>query len=131
MVSETAAQSVREKTNLVACVISVLTTFVTSFTCPYLIGAKYANLGGKVGFIYGSFTIIMVVATWFFIPELKNRTLEEVDQLFASGVPLRKFASVKTKTAEELYLNRHEKPSAAAAQIGGSTSTDNAPSRPA
>lgn len=45
----------------------------------------------------------MVVLTYFFIPELKGRTLEEVDQLFASGVPLRKFGQVQTRTAEELY----------------------------
>lgn len=103
IVSEVAALHVKEKTNLLACVISVLTTFVTSFTCPYLINDHYANLGSKVGFIYGSFNFTMVVLVFFFIPELKDRTLEEVDQLFASGMPLRKFGMVKTRTAEELY----------------------------
>lgn len=95
----------REKTNLLACVISVLTTFVTSFTCPYLFRRQFANLGAKVGYIYGSTTFAMIIATYFFIPELKGRTLEEVDQLFASGAPLRKFRSLKTKTAEELYTD--------------------------
>lgn len=103
VVSEAAALRVKEKTNLLACVISVLTTFVTSFTVPYLINEQSANLGGRVGFIYGSLNVTMVVLTFFFIPELKGRTLEEVDQLFESGAPLRKFDSVKTKTAEELY----------------------------
>jgi hypothetical protein len=103
IVSETAALRVKEKTNLLACVISVLTTFVTSFTLPYLINDQYAGLGGKVGYIYGTINVIMVVATFFFIPELKGRTLEEVDQLFESGSALRKFKSVKTRTAEELY----------------------------
>ena len=103
IVSETAALRVKEKTNLLACVISVLTTFVTSFTIPYLINAQYANLGGKVGFIYGAINIIMVVMVFFFIPELKGRTLEEVDQLFASGVPLRNFKSTVTRDAQEIY----------------------------
>ncbi|KAI8679864.1 MFS domain-containing protein [Fusarium keratoplasticum] len=103
VLSETAALRLKEKTNLFASVISVLTTFVTSFTMPYLINAKYANLGGKVGFIYGSINFIMVVATFFFIPELKSRTLEEVDQLFASGAPLRKFSAISTKSATEMY----------------------------
>ncbi|KAL2691911.1 hypothetical protein Neosp_002303 [[Neocosmospora] mangrovei] len=103
VLSETAALRLKEKTNLFASVISVLTTFVTSFTMPYLINAKYANLGGKVGFIYGSINFIMVVATFFFIPELKSRTLEEVDQLFASGAPLRKFSEISTKSATEMY----------------------------
>lgn len=103
VVSEAAALRVKEKTNLLACVISVLTTFVTSFTIPYLINAQYANLGGKVGFIYGAINVTMVVLTFFFIPELKGRSLEEVDQLFASTVALRKFSTVKTKIAEEVY----------------------------
>lgn len=103
--SEAAALRVKEKTNLLACVISVLTTFVTSFTLPYLIGAQYANLGGKVGFIYGAINIVMVVAVFFFIPELKGRTLEEVDQLFASGISLRKFKNAETRDAREIYQN--------------------------
>lgn len=86
----------------------MLTTFVTSFTCPYLINDKYANLGGKVGFVYGSLNMMMVVLTFFFIPELKGRTLEEVDQLFASGAPLRKFSDVETRTAEEMYQDTLE-----------------------
>lgn len=105
VVSEVASQRVREKTNLLACVVSVITTFGTSFTVPYLVGKDYANLGGKVGFIYGSFCFAMVVVTWFVIPELKGRTLEEVDQLFESGVPLRKFGSVATKTTEGQYMH--------------------------
>lgn len=81
----------------------MLTTFVTSFTCPYLINEEYADLGAKVGFVYGSLNVMMVVLTFFFIPELKGRTLEEVDQLFESGAPLRKFSKIETKTAQEIY----------------------------
>ena len=103
IVSEAAALSVKEKTNLLACVVSVLTTFVTSFTIPYLINAQYANLGGKLGYIYGVINVITVAMVYLFIPELKGRTLEEVDQLFASGAPLRKFKRIETTTAEELY----------------------------
>lgn len=103
MVSEAAALRVKEKTNLLACVISVLTTFVTSFTIPYLINDQYANLGGKVGYIYGVINVLAVVMVYIFIPELKGRTLEEVDQLFASGAPLRKFSKIGTTSAEEMY----------------------------
>lgn len=56
-----------------------------------------------MGFIYGSLNVMMVVLTFFFIPELKGRSLEEVDQLFASGVALRRFGQVETRTAEEVY----------------------------
>ncbi|KAM0545822.1 hypothetical protein ACHAPJ_011149 [Fusarium lateritium] len=103
ILSEAASLRLKEKTNLLATTISVLTTFVTSFSTPYLINAKYANLGAKLGFIYGAINFIMVVLVYLFIPELKNRTLEEVDQLFASGAPLRKFGHISTRSATEIY----------------------------
>ncbi|EXJ77352.1 hypothetical protein A1O3_09578 [Capronia epimyces CBS 606.96] len=101
VVSEVASNRVKEKTNLLACVVSVLTTFVTSFTAPYLINASYANLGGKVGFIYGSICWAILVLAYLYVPELKGRSLEEVDQLFSSGQPLRKFKHIRTKPVEE------------------------------
>ena len=81
----------KEKTSLTACCVSILTTFVTSFTLPYLLNAEYAGLGGKVGFIYGSICFGMNILAFLFIPEMKGRTLEEVDQLFEMKVPLRRF----------------------------------------
>lgn len=105
---------VKEKTNDLAVSISVLTTFVVSFTVPYLLNAPYANLGAKVGFIYGSLTILSVVVTYFFIPEMKGRSLEEVDQLFASGVSLRKFDTFQTTRIED---TRREEKAANAAEV--------------
>ncbi|KAL1872897.1 hypothetical protein Plec18167_006547 [Paecilomyces lecythidis] len=103
VVSEAAASRVKEKTNLLASVISILTTFITSFTIPYLLSPPYAALGGKIGFIYGSICFAMVVVAWFLIPELKGRSLEEVDQLFISGESLWKFGKVRTKPVEQIY----------------------------
>ncbi|KAI0201369.1 general substrate transporter [Astrocystis sublimbata] len=103
VVSEAATLRLKEKTNLIASVVSVLTTFAYSFTIPYLINAQYANLGGKVGFIYSTVDFAMVIVTFFVIPEMKGRTLEEIDQLFESGVSLRRFRDVKTRTAQQLY----------------------------
>lgn len=124
VVSEVAAQRVREKTNLFACVISVLTTFITSFTIPYLISDKYADLGARVGYIYGSTSLVMVIVTYFCIPELKGRTLEEVDQLFASGMPLREFGKIPTRSPEDAHrieLERQRRLDDEARQIDAST----------
>ncbi|KAJ4199062.1 hypothetical protein NW767_008645 [Fusarium falciforme] len=70
--------------------------FVTAFTLPYLLFPPYANLQSKVGFIYGSFAVLAVIFTYFCIPELQGRTLEEVEQLFAMNIPFRQFKDTKT-----------------------------------
>lgn len=54
-----------------------------------------------MGFIYGSLCTAMVVVAYLFIPELKGRSLEEVDQLFASGRPLREFKKLRTRPIDE------------------------------
>lgn len=36
---------------------------------------EYAGLGGKIGFIWMAFSIISGVYVWFFLPELKGRSL--------------------------------------------------------
>jgi hypothetical protein len=43
----------------------------------------------------------MVVVAYLFIPELKGRSLEEVDQLFASGRSLREFTKIQTQPVDE------------------------------
>lgn len=101
ILGEVSSQRVKEKTNDLAVSVSVITTFIVSFTLPYLLNAPYAALGARVGFIYGSFAVVAVIVAYFMIPEMKGRTLEEIDQLFASGVSLRKFKSFKTVRVED------------------------------
>ncbi|KAM0745051.1 hypothetical protein ACQRIT_000435 [Beauveria bassiana] len=109
IVGEVAHTRVREKTSLLACSISIVITFLTSFTMPYLINPGYAGLGGKVGFVYGSLCFAITVVAYLCMPEMKGRTLEEIDALFEAGVPLRHFCdtilpadSGRTSDSEEL-----------------------------
>jgi MFS transporter, SP family, sugar:H+ symporter len=74
-----------------------------SFTVPYLIGAGYANLGGKVGYIHGSLTMLFTGLTWCYVPEMKGRSLEELDVFFGDKVPTRKIAKTEVPP-EELGL---------------------------
>ena len=43
----------------------------------YRINPDEANLGGYVGFIFGALSFIGTVWAWYFIPETKNRTVDE------------------------------------------------------
>lgn len=43
------------------------------------------------GFIWGSFSILTVIATFHFLPETKGFSLEQLDYLFDNRVPARKF----------------------------------------
>ncbi|UPK90550.1 hypothetical protein LCI18_001485 [Fusarium solani-melongenae] len=89
-------QRLRDMSYRAGSVVNVVMQLVTAFTLPYLLFPPYANLQSKVGFIYGSFAVLAVLFTYFCIPELQGRTLEEIEQLFAMGIPLRQFKNMKT-----------------------------------
>lgn len=66
-----------------------------SFTLPYLLDEPGANLQSKVGFIYGSICFLALIWGYFFLPELKGRSLEEVEEMFAAKLALRKFRNYR------------------------------------
>ena len=57
----------------------------------------YGNLQGKVGFVYGSFSVVAAVWVAFVLPEMKDRALEELDEMFAQGVSTSQFGSFRTE----------------------------------
>ena len=82
---------------------------------PYLVGTGKgdANLGAKVFFLWGSLCILSVVFTFFFVPEMKGLSLEQVDKMLEETTPLKSarwrphstFASELGLTEKSLHLN--------------------------
>lgn len=98
--TELPALRLRDPSQRLASVVNVLFQFLVNFSIPYLLYAPYADLGSKVGFIFGGFSAAAVVFTWFCVPECKGKTLEQVDLMFQRGVPLRKFGSYEFAATE-------------------------------
>lgn len=44
-------------------------------------------------YIWFGSNMVLFIFTWFFIPETRDRTLEEIHEMFEAGVPARKFKS--------------------------------------
>ncbi|KAJ1023099.1 hypothetical protein NDA16_003252 [Ustilago loliicola] len=57
--------------------------------CSYLFVASFAPTWGpwKSYIIFGCFTVAMTIHVFFAFPETAGKTLEEVDEIFQSGVP--------------------------------------------
>ncbi len=94
--AEVGTAALREKTMAFSTAINVVVGFVVVFTTPYLLSEPYANLGPNLGYIWGGFAALGAVWVWFCMPELKGRSLEEIDQLFDAKISARKFASFET-----------------------------------
>jgi SP family general alpha glucoside:H+ symporter-like MFS transporter len=49
------------------------------------------DLGGKSGYIWAGTALICTILSWFFIPEMKDRSFREIDILFRRHVPAPKW----------------------------------------
>jgi hypothetical protein len=79
----------RERTLLLSLLGSFINSVPINFVNPY----AQAAIGGQITFIYGSFSVAAMVFVYFYLPETKDRSLEELDEMFQNNVATRKFAS--------------------------------------
>ena len=79
------------------CAVDVLAAFTVTFAIPYLIKPQYANLGAKVAFIFGGFVTFYFIWAIFCLPEVKGRSLEEIEELFQEDIKAWNFSKYKTK----------------------------------
>ncbi|KAK8120010.1 uncharacterized protein PG998_004636 [Apiospora kogelbergensis] len=68
-----------------------LSGWLTTFTAPYFINPDSLNWGPKYGYIWAPSCFITAIWVYFYLPEAKDRTLEQIDEMFEARVPARKF----------------------------------------
>lgn len=59
-----------------------------TFSYPYLETADdpgHVDIGGKLGFIYGSLSAVSVIFGYFFIPETRKLELEDINKKYESS----------------------------------------------
>ncbi|ODQ54738.1 general substrate transporter [Saitoella complicata NRRL Y-17804] len=58
--------------------------WLLAFVTPYMMDEDKGNLGVKVFFVWGSTCLTCILFSYFFIPETKGLSLEEVDEMMAT-----------------------------------------------
>ncbi|KAI1774385.1 hypothetical protein F4818DRAFT_80823 [Hypoxylon cercidicola] len=75
---------------------------VLSITFPFIL--KTLDTVGAFG-LYAGFNFVAVIMIFFFVPETKQRTLEELDYVF--GVPSHKFAGYQVKQVAPWWVKKY------------------------
>lgn len=83
----------RDKTLAIGAFGGYVVGMLVGLVNPYMQNAEYGDLGGKVGFVYGAISVSAIIWCYFFIPELKGKSLEEIDFMFDVQVPYRKMGA--------------------------------------
>lgn len=60
-----------------------------------------SNQGAKYDYIWAASNLVCGAFFYFCLPELKGRTLEEIDELFERNILARQFKSTKTNIVDE------------------------------
>jgi SP family sugar:H+ symporter-like MFS transporter len=95
--SETPSQRLRSQTVGIANGLNFIFGWLCSFCTPYFINPTSLNWGPKYGYIWGASNLILALWVFFFVPETKGRSLEQLDELFEKRVPTWKFARYVTE----------------------------------
>jgi hypothetical protein len=89
--AETSSLQLRAKTQGIGWFISALTSTVSGLCLPYVFNPDQGNLRGKTGYTYAASCVVGVVVTYFVVPEMKGRSVNEIDRMFEEGVSARDF----------------------------------------
>jgi len=99
---ETSSLRLRARTKGMAGSVTNVVSGAISIVLPYIYNPDQGDLGGKTGFLFAAFCAISGAAAWVVVPEMKDRTAAEIDELFERRVPARKF-----KASNITCLERH------------------------
>ncbi|KAK9353579.1 general substrate transporter [Lipomyces doorenjongii] len=76
--------------------LSTATNWTTSFTVSLVVPLLYRKIAWRLFIIYGSLNVASFFYVLFFVPETKQRTLEEMDEIFEHGEPIwRSFRGIR------------------------------------
>ncbi|KAI0394183.1 MFS monosaccharide transporter-like protein [Xylariaceae sp. FL0594] len=92
---ELASQRLRSHTFGLATATAFLGAWLTTFTAPYFINPLKLGWGPKYGYVWAGSCLAAGTWVWFYLPEVKGRTLEQIDEMFEARLPARKFRKYK------------------------------------
>jgi len=83
--------------------------WVIAFVVPYITDEGYGNLQTKIAFIWFATSFCAAIWAYFYVPETKGWTLEELDEMFESKTPYRKTPDWKPTGASTAHQAGAEK----------------------
>lgn len=90
LLGEVSSTRLRAKTTALATATQSAFGIAMNVAVPYMVNPDAGNMNGKVGFVFGGLALACTVVSYFYIPELKGRTFDEIDTLFVNRVSPRR-----------------------------------------
>ncbi|KAL3456640.1 general substrate transporter [Aspergillus heterothallicus] len=85
--------------------LGYLLAWLTNFCTPYFINPEHLNWGARYGYIWFGSNVASLIFFFFFIPEMKGRSLEELDEMFGAKVGARDFKGYQCLIGEAARID--------------------------
>lgn len=93
IVAEIPSTRLKSKTIVLARNFSNMIAIINNILMPRMLGVNAWNWGAKTGLFWGGFCVLILIWSFFRLPETKDRTYGELDLLFEHKVNARNFAA--------------------------------------
>ncbi|KAJ5641497.1 hypothetical protein N7490_005497 [Penicillium lividum] len=88
---EASSLRLRAKTQGLGVLCYMLSNVVLNIILPYIYNTDEGDLKGKTGFVYAGLCFMACALTWLLVPEMKGRSVLEIDAMFEAKLPCREF----------------------------------------
>ncbi|ORY13441.1 general substrate transporter [Clohesyomyces aquaticus] len=100
LLGKTSNPSLRGHTTALATATQSVLGIVMNVAIPYMVNPDAANMRGKVGYVFGGLSAMATVLCFFYIPELKGKSIDQINTLFEKKVAPRRMGSYKDDDVE-------------------------------
>ncbi|KAF2013452.1 general substrate transporter [Aaosphaeria arxii CBS 175.79] len=100
IMSESSSLRLRAKSQAIGGISNYISTVAVNFALPYVYNPDAANLGAKTGFVFAALCAGGAVLMWWLVPEMRGRSVVEIDRLFEQGVGARGSSRWKDRSGE-------------------------------
>lgn len=91
VMAETSSLRLRSLTQGLGGVATQAASTTMAVILPYIYNPDAAALGMRTAFIFCGLCLATVIVIWFVLPEMKDRSIEEIDHMFELKLPARQF----------------------------------------
>jgi hypothetical protein len=99
--TEISSYRLRVKSLSIGVFAQTLSTWITTFTVPYMYNVDSGNLGACTAFPFAGITVLLIAGAYLLVPDTTGLSTEEIDRLYEDKVPVRKFQKYVPRGGEE------------------------------
>jgi hypothetical protein len=90
--AEISSLRLRAKSMSLGIMAQTLSTWIFTFTVPYMYNVDSGNLGARTGFVFAGTSVLLIWGALTIVPNTTGLSPGDIDDLYETRVPIREFS---------------------------------------